>query len=120
MECKGRYSGGGSRSFTTRYTYYSPSYTRTYVSVGGYYGGYYYGGYYGSTTYVYSPYGILTFFIILIAVIVIIVLISKYCGSDIVVEDGFHHQGEVVVVEEHHPGHTVVVEQHYPGHVVEH
>ena len=47
-------------------------------------------------------------------------VLSKNCNQ-VIVDDGFSHHEEEIVVVEHHPGHTVVVE-HHPQHefVAEH
>ncbi len=101
VDGKGRYSG--SRS-TTRYTYvYRPS---TYVNVASY-GGYYQ--YYGTSGHVsWNPVGVFIFIFVFILVIILLV-VSKNCNN-IVIDDGFSHHEEMVVIEQHHPGHTVVVE----------
>ncbi len=123
VDGKGRSGGGGSRSSFGRSSYssfsysYSPSRTTIYVTPT-YYGGYYYH-YYGTTTHVSGPAGIFTILFVFIFLIVVIVLIRKSCG-EVVVDDGFSHHGEIMVIEEHQPGHILVVEHHPNQVVVEH
>ncbi len=117
VDGKGRYGGGSRSSYTYSYSY-SPSRTTIYVTPTSYYGGYYYH-YYGTTTYVSAPAGILTILFVFIFLIVFIVLIRKSCDQ-VVVDDGFSHHGEIMVIEEHQPGHVLVVEHHPEQFVVEH
>ena len=121
VDVKGRSMGGirswFGRSSYTSYIYSSPSRTTIYVTPT-YYGGYYYH-YYGTTTHVSGPAGIFTILFVFIFLIVVIVLIRKSCG-EVVVDDGFSHHGEIMVIEEHQPGHILVVEHHPDQVVVEH
>ena len=48
-----------------------------------------------------------------------IVLIRKSCDH-VVVDDGFLHYGEIMVIEEHNPGNNLVVEYHPEQADVEH